>query len=375
MPHVSSQTPSTLDAPTSASAGHWPALVAQVGVEIAAPLTAAIEQINAALASGKIDRRGLRALRDEIERARQVGIMGQQLTRFAAGGVHQVDETLALDEMLTSVLAQAARRTLARGITVEPDLQPVQVRADASLLFGLLNTVLDWAMASADERIAFTIDVKPWPKHARIACRFGHAPSAGGGAADAGPDSIAWHLLAATAQAMGLVVDRRQVVGTTTLTIEFPRTVDPEAEGVTASEAIATTGAAPGGTPLNAASTIDGRHVLIVASRREMRVLIRDALRDLNLLLDIVGTVDEAAAFCRESMPDAVIIEAIQVGARFQAFRDEVAGAAPVFVEILEQGTTFELAGSTGAATSRVGRDVVASALPAALMFELSKRA
>ena len=63
----------------------WHELVSQVGVEIAEPLTAALERINVLTATGKIDRAGLRALRDEVEQARQAGMIGQQLTRFAIG--------------------------------------------------------------------------------------------------------------------------------------------------------------------------------------------------------------------------------------------------------------------------------------------------
>ena len=44
-----------------------------------------------------------------------------------------------------------------------------------------------------------------------------------------------------------------------------------------------------------------------------------------------------------------------------------------VFIEILEQGSTFEMSGTNGAPMARIGRDVVASSLPAALMFELSR--
>ena len=65
----------------------WHDLVSQLGVEIAEPLTAALERIHGLTATGKIDRASLRALRDEIERARQAGMIGQQLTRFASGKV------------------------------------------------------------------------------------------------------------------------------------------------------------------------------------------------------------------------------------------------------------------------------------------------
>ena len=62
----------------------WAALVAQIGAEIAAPLTAALERINTLTSTGKIDRQGLRELRHEVELARQAGMAGQQLSRYAS---------------------------------------------------------------------------------------------------------------------------------------------------------------------------------------------------------------------------------------------------------------------------------------------------
>ena len=106
-----------------------------------------------------------------------------------------------------------------------------------------------------------------------------------------------------------------------------------------------------------------------------MRVLIRDALRNMSMLVDFVSSVDEAASFCQEGLPHAIIVESIQRGGRFTAFRDEILSEVPdfVFIEILEQGSTFEMSGTNGATMARIGRDVVASSLPAALMFELSR--
>ena len=127
----------------------WHELVSQLGVEIAAPLTAALERIHGLTATGKIDRAGLRALRDEVERARQAGMIGQQLTRFASGRVRQSHEVLQLEEVLKSVLSLRTRETQARGIALKHELKSARVIVDASLLFSLLNAILDWALGNA----------------------------------------------------------------------------------------------------------------------------------------------------------------------------------------------------------------------------------
>ena len=352
----------------------WHVLVSEMGAEIAAPLTAALERINTLTSTGRIDKQGLRALREEVEAARQIGMVGQQLTRFASGRLRQSHERLQLADVLNGTLAHRARETQARGINVKPLLKPAEVIVDASLLFSLLNTTIDWALANAQSQIDFAIDIKTWPAHARLTCRFAHRPVddlADGARAIAprGLDSLGWRLLEQTAWTMGLVVERKDESHMTLLTLEFPRTVNNEIEGVSALEIN------DGFSPSTNSQPLVGSHVLVISARREMRVLIRDALRNMSLIVDFVNSVDEATAFCREGLPHAVVIESIQAGARFEHFREEILAEVPdfVFIEIVEEGAAFEMSGFSGSTMARVGRDVLASSLPSALLFELSK--
>jgi hypothetical protein len=352
----------------------WPDLVAQIGVEIAAPLTAALERINTLTSTGRIDRQGLRALREEVEAARLAGMIGQQLTRFASGRLRQSHERLQLAEVLNGVIAHRARETAARGIRVQPSLKPAEVIVDASLLFSVLNSTVDWALANAHSQIEFAIDIKTWPVHARLTCRFAHRPvdemtDGPSAAAPRSLDSLTWRLLEQTAWTMGLAVERKDEAHLTVLTLEFPRTASTEIEGVSAIEIN------DGFAPSSNSQPLAGSHVLVIASRRDMRVQIRDALRNMSLIVDFVNSVEEASAFCREGLPHAVIIESIQAGERFAQFRDEVIAEVPdfVFIEIIEEGSAFEMSGFSGSSMARVGREVLSSSLPSALIFELSK--
>src|SRR4051794_24797373 len=97
--------------PTPAADERWQKLVAEMGAEIAAPLTAALERITTLTSTGRIDKRSLRALREEVDSARQIGMIGQQLTRFASGRVRQTHERLQLADVLNGTLAHRARET------------------------------------------------------------------------------------------------------------------------------------------------------------------------------------------------------------------------------------------------------------------------
>ena len=139
---------------------------------------------------------------------------GQQIARFASGRLRQSHERLQLADTLESLLAHRHRETQSRGIVLKPALKAAEVIVDASLLFSLLNTVLDWALAHAQSNIEFAIDIKSWPQNARLTCRFAHRPADQAGENERAPEpaaleSLTWRLLEQTAWTMGLPLDRR----------------------------------------------------------------------------------------------------------------------------------------------------------------------
>jgi hypothetical protein len=349
-------------------------LVGQVGGEIAVPMTSALERVNAFATTGRIDRAGLRALRGEIEMARRIGMGAQQISRFASSRVRQNPERLDLTQSLRDALAQRSRETASRGIDLRQDLKAAEVYIDASMWSALLQAVLDWSFEHARSHIEFRIDIKNWPVHARLACRFAFIP------ADELPslqplqparrlDTVSWQLLSRLAQTLGLVLQREDKGGETQLTLEFPRTVDGGVATLSALQFDEPGAAGPNSQPMV------GRHVLVIAGRRETRNAVRDTLRSMGLMVDYVGSIDEARQFCEAGLPHAIIFESALAGDNFRKLRAEWCREVPslAFIEIAEQGRDLEVSDLGGQRTSRIGRDVVASALPSALMFELSK--
>ena len=345
-------------------------LVAQIGRELAAPMNSALERVNAFAASGRIDRAGLRALREEIECARRIGLQAQQISRFASGRVHQKPQRLNLTQALHDALAQRARETASRGIDLRQELKPAEVIIDAPMGSALLQALLDWSFEHARSHIEFRIDIKSWPEHARLACRFAYIPAdelPARAAADAALlDSVPWQLLRQLAQSLGLVLQRADEAGNTLLTLEFPRTVGGSLVLLDLDE--------PGHGAPNSQPMV-GRHVLVIASRRETRNAVRDTLRPMGLMVDYVASVDEARQFCSGGLPHAIVFEAALAGENFCRLRAEGSRELPAlaFIEITEQGRELEVIDLGGQRSSRIGRDVIASALPSALMFELAQ--
>ena len=343
--------------PPQPDEGHWREIIGQIGTEVGLPLSAALERVTVLATTGKIDRAGLRMLREEIERARRAGMIGQQLARFASGRIRLSPEQVSVTQMLREVLLQRGREAAARQIELGQVLKPAEVVADATLLHSLLQAVVDWSLDLAQGKLEFKLDIKAWPPYARISVRFPHASSDASdrltpvGTPLPSLDTMAWRLVQQISWTLNLVLDRTVSDTETTLTIEFPRTVHDEIEGVSVVEIDQGFGVSDNSKPLA------GSHVLVVASRREMRLQIRDALRNMSLIVDFVNSVDEAVSFCRDGLPHAIIIESIQSGERFAAFREDITDEVPgfVFIEIIEEGSAFQMSGFDGPGMKTVG--------------------
>lgn len=367
-------------APANPDAVDSLALASQLGSEVAAALGSALERVNALAATGKIDRAGLRALREEIELARRIGITGQQVIRLASGRVPVVREKLDLTALLREALLQRGREIEARGIEVRQLLAPASVHSDPTLLFTFLQTLLDWSFEHAAGRIDLKLDVRSWPTQARLACSFQHVPpdEVTTAAGELNPDvdnssldTMAWRLLQQAARTLALLMDRNDTPGRTALTVEFPETVANSLQAMAMPDAEDVGRLGPNSMPLT------GRHVLVMAARREVRNTIRETLRPLGLMLDFVGSVEEAVAFCHDAIPHAIVYDGMMGGDRFEKFRGnllaEVSNLA--FVQITETGKAFELHNVGDRQYASVGRAAISESLPAAMMFELARTA
>jgi CRP-like cAMP-binding protein len=362
--------------PPAPDEGHWREIIGQIGTEVGLPLSAALERVTVLATTGKIDRAGLRLLREEIERARRAGMIGQQLARFASGRIRQSPEQISVTQMLREVLLQRGREAAARQIEISQVMKPAEVMADATLLYALMQAVVDWSLELAQRKLEFRLDLKPWPPYARLSVRFPHASSDASdrltpvGTPLPSLDSMSWRLVQQIAWTLNLVMDRRVADGETTLTLEFPRTVHDEIEGVSVVEIDQGFGVSDNSKPLA------GSHVLVVAGSRDMRSLIREAIRHMGLLVDFVGSVEEAEEFCRDALPHAIIFESVLANDRFHKLRGGIIGEMPtfVFIEVAPEGNALQLS-TQGNEGARIGRDAVMQSLPSALIFELSRTA
>jgi len=354
---------------------HWRDIIGQIGTEVGLPLSAALERVTVLATTGKIDRAGLRKLREEIEHARRAGMIGQQLARFASGRIRQSPEQISVTQMLREVLLQRGREATARQIEISQALKPAEVLVDATLLYALMQAVVDWSLDLAQKNIEFKLDIKAWPPYARLSVRFAHGSSDASdrltpvGTPLSSLDSMSWRLVQQISWTLSLVMDRQVSERETTLTIEFPRTIHEQIEGVSVVEIDQGFGVSDNSKPLA------GSHVLVVVGGREVRSLVKESIRHMGLLVDFVNTVEEAEEFCRDALPHAIIYESVLANDRFQKLRTGIATEMPsfVFIEIAAEGNALKLSTAGKNSGARIGRDAIIQSLPSALIFELSR--
>jgi len=272
-----------------------------------------------------------------------------------------------LTHTVQSVLAYRAREMQARKLQLSQSLLPMEIQVDASMLFGLLDSLVDWWLDCAEGAVALRVQTRPWPARAQLTSAFEHRPT--DDTTTQHLDTLNWHLLEQTAQAMGITIERQQGQGRVTLCLEFPGTLQPLPSD---SEAISDD---HGFTDSVNSKPLAGSHVLVIAAQRDIRLEVREALKSMGLVLDFVSSVREAAAFCQEGLPHAIVFEGALQSAGFERLASSIRDEVPefVFIELLEDGKSFDISTISTTGMARVGRDGIANALPSALVYELSR--
>lgn len=355
-------------------ADHWAALFAQVGAEVAMPLTAALERVHSLRDGGA--HADWHVLATSLAQARRAAMVAQQLARLVDSAVRQNPERLDLASLLGQVVAEVQPRARARGTPLLERARAATVVVDASLMYAALHAMLDWALAHSCSALHLGIDHRHWPVRARLHLRFRHRPD---DEVDdpkapthiAALDTLDWQLLRHGAQAMGLLLERADTACGCRLTLEFPRTVHEPIDGVSTLEIDTGFGSTFG------SRALAGHHVLVLSARRELRAEVRDALRPLGLLTDFVSSVDSAREFCRGGAPHALVYDAQLEAERLRTLHAELRAIepAPALIEVADHGPRYQASPFDAAGIARVGRATLADGLSAALMFELMKPA
>ena len=367
--------------PASVPAAATAMLAGQVGAEVASALSSALERVELLARSGRIGQHSLRALHEEISRARRVAMLGQQVSRLAAGHVRQAPEALELPQMLRDAIAQRADEIAARGVSVRQLLQPAAVSVDASLLFSLLLSLLDWALEhGCAQTLTLGTGLHAWPVHATLQCDFAwRAPDRLAPAADfdaddsAGDDAasdldtMAWRMVQQACRAMDVRIERQDSPCRVSLTLNFPET--PRRWPQLLDDALASDDAGGLG-----GRALAGCRLLVLGTRPQSRRLLEDILPALGVAADIVDDLQALRALAQGAVVDALLVD--ERGSEIDRVLAELkaGGSGPALVHLCGSSKGLEISTSGRFEIVRVGRDDLARDLPAALRYTLCAR-
>jgi hypothetical protein len=364
--------------PQPPQAGDSHALAAQVGAEVASALSVALDRVNLLVRSGRIGRHSLRALRDEIEHARRIAMMGQQLGRLAAGRVRQTAETLDLPQVLRDALLQRAGDIESRGLDVRQSLKPACASVDPTLLFALLQSLLDWVFEhTCGQVLNIGTDQNAWPVHALLTCQFEWRPADEGDAAaelrheaeraeGCGPlDTLAWRLVVQTADTLGLHLTRHDTPWHARVTLAFPETARrwPKlVDELTALEAPFGLGAQP----------LAGCQALVLTARADLRRMLRETVEPLGLMAEFATTLAEARDAGRKLMPQVILADAHLPEVERLCNELKAGSGGPALILLMDGNRSFEVSTTGRREVTRLGREMIGLELPMALRYALS---
>lgn len=348
-------------------------VMARIGVDVAVPLTAALERLDQMASSGRLDRRGLQALRDDVAAARAAGICAQQIARLAGGQVMQPTERVSLSAALCAVLDERAGQPGAMAAAGHRHVaSEVEIEADASLVIVILRAAVAWASSHAVQPVSWQVELLPWPVRAQVAAKVTHRlsddtqPDATLVSGDAQPhldtlDNLDWLLLRCAAQMAGAELLRHDDPGHSLLTIRFAHPVRLEAPAPAA--------------PPAAPAPLAGNQVLVLAAQREARQRVRDALHGHELFIDHVTSAAEARDYCDDAPPQVLIYEAALSGASLLPLLERLhARPQPVTLIELVPGETEPEPDAVGQTPiTRVGLDQLRQRLPALVLRALPR--
>ena len=347
------------------------AVAGVIGLQLSEPLADMQRIVHDLISTGKISRAQVQELSGAIETARRVAMQSQQLARLARGRLRQSHERLSLDAVVKQTLAERSQFFHQRGIELSQRIKRVEVIVDPGLLSGLIEAAVDW-ICDRGHRLAVSLEVKNWPEHAILV--FKAVRSVYGGEQDAAVDpefeKLSWHLLAETAQSLGVALDRVRSVEETVLMIEFPRTVK-QLESLAAVDA---DGGVDSWMPSEAKS-LAGHEVLLVTAEQALADEIAGICGNMGLVVAQAATSEAAVQHCQRERPHLIVIDERLRDAAFDEFWKTLLQQNPDFpsIEVASDANTLAMASWMRDSVTRVTRSSLRAQLPQALVLELGK--
>ncbi len=322
--------PDPANPPTPAAGPELAELLIELGGEVGAPLTQALERLQELLgqqADGDIT--PLLGLREPLRRARDAALAASQIGRLASGRVRPALEHCALHQSLRQAVEMRRREAQSRGLQLRLDACDAGVVADPALLAGLLQALLDWALWHTRSSIELRISLSSWPALARLQCRFAlrdldqplrQRP--------ASLEGLRWRLVSQMAETMALKLHREDEAGVCVAELSFPLWREQLALELPAHAQPATG---------HDTQPFAGWLGVVVSADEAFHSEVGQQMQPQGWALESVRSIDAAFQICMEALPQAIVVDGRLAGADLDQWRCHILADAPgfCFIEVL----------------------------------------
>lgn len=304
-------------------------LMSVLGAEVGAPLSLALERLQAALASRDPSEGMLISVREPLRRARDATLIASQIGRLASGRVQPDSEPCALHRLLLQVIELRRREAQARGLHLRLDADEAEVRSDPALLPRLIHALLDWALAHTHSSLELALKVSSWPPQARLTLRFAtrdldqsvrrHPDDL---------DGLRWQLVLHMAATLGLTVRRDDEAGVSVTQLDMPLL---QAEELPKFKLDLRNEA-----PARNSQPFAGWSALLVGNDPQLHTTLQHIMEPLGWTVDRAVSVDDAFQQSLRALPQAVVVDGALAGSDLDQWRAHVLGEAPglCFIEV-----------------------------------------
>jgi hypothetical protein len=293
--------------------------------------------------------------------------LAQQAGRVMTGRLRQSHEQVSIKTVIEEAIRERQVAMTAAGVSVNLKLKAVEVLVDPGMLVGMIEAALDWAQAVGNV-ISVSLGLKNWPKNGVLTFEVRQAVMDRTAKQYDQEQTVAWHLLRATAHAMGVGMDHSQTGSAELLRLEFSRTVN-EVAGLSLVEIDS------GPDSGHSDAQMAGMRLLLIAEDAKVIGEVKQVARNMGLILDVVPNSKRAEKFCELELPHLILLDERKKDSFYDDLRDDILRQNSFFpfVEIAGDSQTFEMSGWEAESVSRLGIGTIRSYLPQILTFELAR--
>ena len=334
------------------------------------PLNAIEETFDEMVLLDKITSAHIKKVLSALGMARNVALQSQQIARLSGGRLRQSHEKLKLDDVLRNALSERTDFFRHQGVDLHHSIKPVEVIVDAGLLVCLVDAAMEWAL-SMGRKLVITLEMKNWPEHGILLIRSSQGFSMGLKNApdmDDSGNTLAWYLMAETANVMGVSVHRVTTDRDTSLFLEFPRTVR-RLQGLTAIEVDTEIAISGHSKPMA------GHRMLVITNDEKLRNEFKNVARSLGITCDFVMETWQGVRFCELDLPHLIVIDERVRDHVFDELHNDLRRTDPnyPFIEIASEPNVLEMAGWMSDSMTRISQDSLRNQLASIISMELAK--